>query len=96
MSISYRIVSFNIEHFDVQQVCIGNAVAAPGIFFWAAVAQWILGTEVPNKLKHFADIVYRGVFKPQLGKKVEARCSSLEYDRGLNALLTYDTDMTSL
>jgi len=26
------------------------------------------------------------VFKPQLGKKVYARCSSLEYDGGLNAL----------
>jgi len=38
----------------------------------------------------------RGVFKPQLGKTIYAKCSSLEYDQGLNALLTYNTGMTSL
>ena len=38
----------------------------------------------------------RGVFKPQLGNKSRLDNSSLEYDRGLNALLAYDTGMTSL
>ena len=31
----------------------------PRIFIWATIAEWAEETEVPQKLKQFADIVYR-------------------------------------